>query len=166
MKSQIHELPKKSIMSVSKQLLALTTALLLTLGVSTSFAANNNTNPDNGGVNASFRKDFKQAELLSTDPGKDYTKFTFKLNGAILYAFYSPNGDLLAVTHNLRSTELPIGLLMQIKRDHADCWVTDCFEIDSNGTTSYYITLENANARLTLHSDGDNWETYLKTTKL
>lgn len=148
------------------KLIALTTALLLTLGVSTSFAANANTNTDNGGVSASFRKDFKQAELLSTDPGKDYTKFTFKLNGAILSAFYSQNGDLLAVTHNMKSNELPISLLMQIKRDYAACWVTDCFEIDSNGTTSYYITLENADTRLTLHSDGSRWETYLKTTKL
>lgn len=151
-----------------RSLITLTTALLLTLAVSTSFAAatNNNTNNDNGGVNASFRKDFKQAELLSTDPGKDYTKFTFKLNGAILYAFYSPNGDLLAVTHNIKSTDLPINLLMQIKRDHADCWVTDCFELDSNGITSYYITLENADTRVTLHSDGSSWETYLKTAKL
>ena len=149
-----------------KPLFALTTALLLTLGVSTSFAANNNMNPDNGGVNASFRKDFKQAELLSTDPGKDYTKFTFKLNGAILYAFYSQNGDLLAVTHNMKVTELPISLLLQVKRDHSDCWITDCFEIDSNGATSYYITLENADTTLTLHSEGSTWETYLKTTKL
>src|ERR1700743_3089876 len=92
--------------------IALTFALLLTLGISTTFAANTNTN---GEANASFRKDFKQAELLSTDAGKDYTKFTFKINGAILYAFYNENGELLALTHNIKSSELPINLLMQIK---------------------------------------------------
>jgi hypothetical protein len=140
-------------------------ALLLTFTVATGFA-NTNTNTNNGGVNASFRKDFKQAELLATDAGKEYTKFTFKLNGAILYAFYNENGELLAVTHNIRSTELPINLLMQLKREHADCWITDCFEIDSNGTTSYYITLENTDTQLTLHSEGSNWETYVKTVKL
>jgi hypothetical protein len=149
-----------------KQLFLLTTALLLTLGVSTSFAANTNKDSGNGSVNASFRKDFKQAEVLATDAGKDYTKFTFKLNGAILYAFYNESGELLAVTHNIRSTELPINLLMQIKRGHADCWVTDCFEMDANGSTSYYITLENTDTRLTLHSNGSDWETYVKTTKL
>src|ERR1700761_971058 len=112
-----------------KQLFALTTALLLTLGASTSFAANITNNNE---ANISFRKDFKQAELLSTDAGKDYTKFTFKMNGAILYAFYNDNGELLAVTHNIKSTDLPLSLLMQIKREHSDCWVTDCFELDTN----------------------------------
>lgn len=145
------------------QVFALTTALLLTLGVSTGFAANTT---DNGGVNASFRKDFKQAELLSTDAGKDYTKFTFKMNGAILYAFYNESGELLALTHNLRSSELPINLLMQIKRDHSDYWITDCFEVDANGSASYYITLENADMKITLHSNGNNWETYTRITKI
>ena len=142
--------------------IALTAALLLTLGISTSFAANT----DNGGVTASFRKDFKQAELLSTDAGKDYTKITFKINGAILSAFYSENGELLAVTHNILPTDLPINLLMQIKRDHADCWITDCFEFDANGSASYFITLENADTKLTLHSNGPDWETYNRIIKI
>jgi len=142
--------------------IALTAALLLTLGVTTTFAANTT---DNGGVNASFRKDFKQAELISTDAGKDYTKITFKMNGIYLAAFYNDNGELLAVTHNITSGELPINLLLPIKRDYADYWISDLFEFDSNGTTSYYITLENANTKLTLRSVGSEWETYNKTTK-
>src|ERR1700753_4185167 len=110
--------------------IAFSFALLLTLGVSTSFAANTT---DNGGVNASFRKDFKQAELLATDAGKDYTKFTFKINGAVLYAFYNESGELLALTHNIKSSELPINLLMQIKRDHSHYWISDCFGFAANG---------------------------------
>ena len=61
--------------------IALIAALLLTLSVSTSFAANTT---DNGGVTASFRKDFKQAEVLSTDPGKDYTKIATTPHGNTL----------------------------------------------------------------------------------
>jgi len=143
--------------------IALIAALLLTLSVSTSFAANTT---DNGGVTASFRKDFKQAEVLSTDPGKDYTKITFKINGAILCAFYSEHGELLAVTHNIRSSDLPINLFMQIKRDYADCWITDCFEFDTNGSTSYFITLENSDTKLTLHSNGADWDTYSRSIKI
>ena len=139
-------------------------ALLLTLGVTTSFAANTNTS-DNGGVNASFRKDFKQAEVLSTDAGKDYTKITFKMNGAILFAFYNDNGELLAITHNILSTALPINLLMQIKRNYSDCWITDCFEFSANGSTTYFITLENADTKLVLSSNAAEWETYSETAK-
>ena len=142
--------------------IALTTALLLTIGVTTGFAANN---PDNGGATAAFRKDFKQAEFLSSDVSKDYTKITFKMNGAILFAFYNDNGTLLAVTHNITSTQLPINLLMQIKRNYADCWITDCFEVDTDGSTSYFITLENADMSLTLRSNANDWETYSKITK-
>ena len=118
--------------------IALTAALLLTLGLSTSFAANTT---DNGGVTASFRKDFKQAELLSVVDGKDYTKVTFKMNGVILSAFYKDNGELLAVTHNIASSQLPINLLLQVKHNYADCWISDCFEIDTNGSASllYYL---------------------------
>jgi hypothetical protein len=137
-------------------------ALLLTLGVTTSFAANTT---DNGGVTASFHKDFKQAELLSTDASKDYTKITFKMNGVILSAFYNENGELMAVTHNITPSALPINLLMQIKHNYSDCWISDCFELDANGTASYFITLENANTKLTLRSAENDWETYSKITK-
>ena len=145
-----------------KQIFALTAALLLTLGVTTSFAANTTGNEE---ATTSFRKDFKQAELLATDAGKDYTKITFKMNGVILSAFYNEKGELLAVTHNISASQLPINLLLQIKHNYTECWISDCFEIDANGTSSYYITVENANTKLTLHSNGNDWETYSKITK-
>jgi len=141
--------------------IALTAVLLLTLGVTTSFAANGNDQ-----ATVSFRKEFKQAEVLSTDAGKDFTKITFKLNGAILNAFYNEKGELLAITHNIRSTELPLSLLMQIKQYYSNYWITDCFEIDANGTTNYYITVENSDTKLTLRSNESDWETYSRIVKI
>jgi len=141
--------------------IVLTAALLLTLGVSIGFAKNTNE-----GENAvAFRKDFKHAELLSTEEGKDYTKFTFKMNGAILFAFYNERGELLAVTHNLKSTELPIRLLMEVKHDYSGYWISDLFELDANGSNTYYLTLENADSKLTLRSNDGNWETYSRSSK-
>jgi hypothetical protein len=141
--------------------IALTAVLLLTLGVTTSFAANGNDQ-----ATISFRKEFKHAEVLSTDDGKDYTKITFKMNGAILNAFYNEKGELLAITHNIRCTELPLTLLMQIKQYYTNYWITDCFEIDTNGTTNYYITVENSDTKLTLRSNESDWETYSRITKI
>lgn len=140
--------------------IALTAVLLVTLGVSNSFA-----NPKNGEIKTSFEKDFKHAEVMSTDASDAYTKITFKINGAIMFAFYNENGELLAVTHNIRSTELPINLMLQVKRNYANYWVSDLFEMDANGTTNYYITLENAGTKLTLRSNAGSWETYSKITK-
>jgi len=145
--------------------IALSAALLLTLGLS---SINAGAAPASGGVEAvtaSFHKDFRQAELLATETGKNYTKLTFKMNGTILFAFYSGNGDLLAVTHNITSNQLPLDLLLQLKRDYDGYWITDLFELNANNNTNYYLTLENANSRLTLRSSEGTWETYSKTNK-
>jgi hypothetical protein len=142
---------------------ALTAALLLTIGVGSSFARSTN----NGGdiVNAGFHKDFSQAELLDTKVNADYTRFTFRMSGMILTAFYSNRGELLAITHNITSTQLPLTLLMQVRREYSDFWISDLFELNRNGESSYYITLEDADKTITLRSDENNWEVFSKSTK-
>jgi len=97
---------------------------------------------------------------------KDYTKVTFRMNGIVMFAYYSTDGDLLAVVRNILSTELPIHLLMELKQKHSDCWITDLFEMDHNGQTIYYASLENSDVKVTLRSaDNSNWETYQKENK-
>jgi hypothetical protein len=142
--------------------IAFVVALFLTLSVSSSFAATTTSNNDeNQVVLASFRKDFRTAELMGIEAKKEYTKVTFKLNNLVLFAFYSENGDLIAVVRNILSSQLPIQLLMDLKQNHTNCWITDLFEIDSNGQTNYYVTLENSDSQVTLRSTSSNtWETY------
>jgi len=143
--------------------IALTAALLLTVGVGSSFAHNTPNGNDN--IEAYFHKDFQQAELISTNTGADYTKVTFKMNSMILTAFYSNSGELLAVTHNITSTQLPLQLLIQVKRNYSSYWISDLFEYNANGSSSYFLTLENADSKVTLRSNDGDWETYNKTTK-
>lgn len=144
--------------------IALAIALLLTVGISSTYA-----NPNGGGndaIQASFKKDFKQAELLGTEPGRNFTKLTFKMNDMVLFAFYNENGDLLAVVRNIRSSQLPISLMMDLKRNYSDFWISDLFELTGEGSTNYYITLENADTKITLKSSGtDSWEVYNRQSK-
>lgn len=144
--------------------IALTVAVIMTLSIGSSFAAPIVKNGQEN-INNSFHRDFRQAELLSTNAGKDYTKLTFKMHGVILSAFYSDNGELLAVTRNIPSSQLPLRLLMDLKNNYANYWITDLFEINTNGSSSYYITLENADTKLTLRSNEAAWDSYTKTTK-
>ena len=144
--------------------IALTVAVIMTLGIGSSFAAPIAENGQEN-INNSFHRDFRQAELLSTNAGKDYTKLTFKMHGVILSAFYSDNGELLAVTRNIPSSQLPLRLLMDLKNNYANYWITDLFEINTNGSSSYYITLENADTKLTLRSNEAAWDSYNKTSK-
>ncbi|HVS97818.1 MAG TPA: hypothetical protein VHE54_15090 [Puia sp.] len=141
---------------------ALIASLLLTTG--SSFATPSRDRDDD--VTASFHKDFKSAELLSTEPGKVYTKLTFKLNDMVMFAYYNPAGQLIAVVRNIQSGQLPIQLMLKVKEGYSNYWISDLFEISADAETDYYITLEDANTKVTLRSvDGANWEVYSKKTK-
>lgn len=139
--------------------IAFIVAMFMIVGIGSSFATP--TRDSNDLIVASFHKDFKRAELMGMELKKDYTKVTFKLNNLVLYAFYSPNGELIAVIRNIVSTQLPIQLLMDLKQTYSSYWITDLFEMSSNGETNYFITLENADGRITLRSNNtSNWESY------
>jgi len=160
---------KRSTISISQTLLnsskklAIAVALLLTVGVTSSFA----TPTDKTDViKASFKKDFQKAELMGIEANNSYNKLTFKMNDIVLYAFYTDNGELLAVTRNIKSTQLPIQLLLDLKRDYASYWITDLFEFNGDGTNSYYVTLENADTSITLRANSsDEWHLYVRKNK-
>jgi hypothetical protein len=152
---------KPKYMSLSIKTFALV-AMLLT--ASSTFATPND--DSNNAVKVAFHKDFKKAELTATEVKPAFTKLTFKLNGVVMYAFYSDNGQLLAVTRNITSDQLPISLLLDVKKDFTNYWITDLFELTGDGASNYYITLENADQRITLRSNGtDHWDVYEKKNK-
>jgi hypothetical protein len=143
---------------------ALMTALFLTIGIGSSFAAA--THDGNDIVIASFHKEFRTADVMQVENKKDYTKLTFRMDGVVMFAYYSEDGDLMAVVRNILSTQLPIRLLMDLKENHGDCWITDLFEVDRNGQSVYYVSLENSDMKITLRSaNSANWETYTKENK-
>jgi hypothetical protein len=139
-------------------------ALFLTIGISSSFAA-----PKDGlnrEVKASFQKDFKNAQLMDFQVNPKFTKITFKMDDMILFAFYAGNGDLIAVTRNIKSTQLPIQLQVKLKEDFGNCWITELFELNDNETSRYYVSLENSDMKVILRSDGSSsWEIYQKKMK-
>lgn len=137
-------------------------ACVLALGTSYSFAAGNG---DNKEIRNAFRHDFESAQLMSTEAHDNFTKVAFSMNGQIMTAFYSTGGELLAVTRNLTTSQLPVSLLMTFKKHYDGYWVTDLFEMSQNEHSSYYLTLENADSRMTLRSNGDSWEVFSTVRK-
>jgi hypothetical protein len=145
--------------------LAFLIALVLTVSIGSSFAASPNDDITYQ-VKASFRKDFQKAELMGSEVSRQYTKLTFKLNDMVMFAFYSDNGELLAVTRNIKTSQLPIQLLLQLKKDYNDYWITDLFELTGEDLNNYYITIEDADKKITLRSTNSNsWELYERTNK-
>jgi hypothetical protein len=140
-------------------------AMMLTMGLSTVFA-NNEETINQRAVN-SFKKEFANAQDVNWVSSKDYVKATFKLNDQVMFAYYDHTGELLVITRNILSNQLPIHLLSGMKKDYQNYWITDLFELLSteNGT-SYYVTLENADQKIVLKSTGSSgWDVFKKEKK-
>ncbi|HEX2534992.1 MAG TPA: hypothetical protein VHK69_14710 [Chitinophagaceae bacterium] len=142
------------------------TALTLaaTLFVSSAFAGEIKANPE---VLKSFEGAFgKQASEVSWSVSENLYKAHFALNGQYATAFYTPEGTLLAVSRNITSLQLPLPLQTTLKKDFSEYWISDLFEISNDSGIEYYVTLENADARIVLKASGGlNWSTFQKARK-
>jgi hypothetical protein len=148
---------------------AITMVVLLTLGISYSFASPSlpgfRPSVSNDEISISFSRNFHHAQIISKESHQTYTKFTFKMNDMILFAYYSENGELLAVTRNILSTQLPMNLLINLRTDYSNYWISDLFELSGENQDCYYVTLENADVKITLRSVGDKWEVFSNIQK-
>ena len=141
--------------------LFLSIATMLMMGVS-AYAGNNDGNVNQQALR-SFNRDFAGASNISWEQKDSYTRATFSLNGQVLFAYYSTNGDLQAVVRNITSDLLPISLLTELKKDYADYWISDLFEMSTGDQTTYYVTVENGDKRIVLRSQGTNfWDVFSK----
>lgn len=135
---------------------------VLTMMVALSSFAHNGEEV-NENVLRSFNKEFAGASDVSWDISKSVLKATFRLNGQVMFAYYHEAGDLVAVTRNLVSGQLPIGLLADLKKNYQEYWITDLFEISADESSNYYITLQNADQTIVLKSSGtQGWQLFRK----
>lgn len=147
---------------MKKRILSL--ALLLMIGFTSTFA-NNVEEVNSKAVNA-FKRDFAEAKDVKWENGKSFAKATFQLNGQVMFAYYNVSGEMLAITRNIVSSQLPIGLFNELKQDYSQFWITDLFEMVSGNETNYYVTIENADAVIVLKSiDGIHWDSFRREKK-
>jgi hypothetical protein len=147
---------------MKKMILSLATVLMMGFG---AFATGNDGTVSQQTRDA-FKKDFSTASNISWEQKYNFIKATFSLNGQILTAYYNTDGDLKAVVRNILSDQLPLSLLADLRKEYADYWITDLFEISADGQTTYYATVENSNKKIVLKSDDvSSWDVYSKERK-
>ena len=113
-----------------------------------------------------FKTEFKTAKDVEWTAGDNYYKATFNYNDKYVFAYYSYEGELLGLARNISSDDLPLNLQMNLKKEFADYWISDLFEMAKKEDTSYYITLETADTRIILKAtDGNTWNVYQKIKK-
>ena len=147
---------------MKKMILSLATVLMMGFG---AFATGNDGTVSQQTRDA-FKKDFSTASNISWEQKYNFIKATFSLNGQILTAYYNTDGDLKAVVRNILSDQLPLSLLADLRKEYADYWITDLFEISADGQTTYSATVENSNKKIVLKSDDvSSWDVYSKERK-
>jgi hypothetical protein len=76
------------------------------------------------------------------------------------------NGLPGSIVHNIISSQLPAGLLTEIKNQYQGYWITDLYEEGNVKRPSYYITVENADQIIKMSSDdSENWVVTSTTIK-
>jgi hypothetical protein len=117
-------------------------------------------------VLSAFEKNFSSASEVKWTTGNNYYKVSFVFNGRYLAAYYDEGGRLYGITRHISSLDLPLLLLMNLKKDYSHYWITDLFELAKNSGTTYYITVEDANTKIILKSsDMNQWTLYKKIKK-
>jgi CRISPR/Cas system-associated exonuclease Cas4 (RecB family) len=140
--------------------------MILTLAIAISslaaFAGEENVSKK---VLDAFKTEFKTIKDVEWSTGRDYYKASFVYNEKHVFAFYNLDGDLLGLTRYISPVDLPLNLQISLKKNSNNFWISDLFEVAKSGTTSYYITVENAETKTILRSTGgSDWEEF-KTVK-
>lgn len=139
-------------------------AFILITGISNIFAN------DLGGVNqrvlTNFQTEFAQATEVRWSVSPQLNKVTFTFNNEILSAYYSHEGERIAILRNIPVAQLPMNLGTGLKKSYSHYWITGLFEIAAQEETAYYITVENADQKIMLRSSGfDSWSVFKKELK-
>lgn len=142
--------------------------LFILLTVLSSFFAKNSLAADHISPEAvkSFEQTFTNASNIVWTVKPDFYKVDFILNTQAITAFYNTEGKLTAVTRNITSFQLPLVLQTEIRKEYANYWITDLFELSNDNGTAYYLTVENADNKIVLKSVSNaEWSTYSKIRK-
>ncbi len=115
-------------------------------------------------INA-FKSEFNNAGEVSWTATNEYYKAAFTYNGKHVFAYYNSEGELLALTRYLSPEDLPMNLLNPLKKKYADYWISDLFEVAKTESTTYFVTLEDADTKLILKASGNGWVVHKKEKK-
>jgi hypothetical protein len=133
--------------------------------VTTTFAKNIEDNVNTRAL-STFSQKFGDAKEVSWSKAEHYYKATFKMNEQVYTAFISEAGEWMGVSRNLVSYQLPINLQSELRKDYGQYWITELFEFSTEDVTTYYITVENADQKVTLKTAGGSaWSVFRKAKK-
>lgn len=120
----------------------------------------------NARVLGAFKKEFASAREITWTIAGNYYLASFVYNDQHVAAYYSNEGELMALTRYISPADLPLALQSNLRKNYADYWISDLFEVANEEGTAYYITLEDAEVKMVLKAtDGRSWKHFKKVKK-
>lgn len=114
----------------------------------------------------SFNNAFKNATEVNWTTTDNYYKVSFSLNEQYITAYYNAEGQMIALTRNISSTQLPFALQLALKKNFDAFWISDMFEMSDENGISYFTTVENGNSRVILKATAEaDWSVYKRSSK-
>ena len=129
-----------------------------------AFANEEKVNPK---VLSSFHTEFSTVQNVEWTVRQEFYEAAFDMNGQRVSAFFNSDGDLMGITRNISSAQLPVKLQSSLKNKYNSYWITNLFEVANNDGTTYYVTLEEGDKKVVLKATaGSDWNTYKKDRKI
>ena len=141
----------------------ITIAALVILSISSTFANDGSISKK---AQAVLSETFAKATNVKWEKMETYYKASFQENGQSLNALLTTDGEIIAVSKNILSNQLPIYLQSSLDLNLSSSWITELAEYAIGDTTTYYATIENADEIIIFESAGTSeWTVAKKIAK-
>lgn len=135
-------------------------AVVAFIGLSTVALANDSVNHE---VVEAFNEDYANAKGVKWSVSEDLVQVKFLLSGKLRLVYYDNEGNRVAEGKYLRSSELPSGLIDNIRKKYPDHFASQLFELTQNGATAYYVIINNHSSVITIKATSrGQWKVYKK----
>lgn len=106
---------------------------------------------------SNLKKEYQNAKNIEWKVTPQYTKAAFKWNGQYLEVFYNNEGETIAESKFINTTELPLKAQQFINKKYADYTITEAVEFNSEENGLYYfvsVNKDNSKQILQITTDG------------
>ncbi|ULQ51850.1 hypothetical protein [Flavihumibacter fluvii] len=124
--------------------------ILIAAAAFASMASFANVDPVTGKVLEAFRASFADAKNVQWKSLDESGLFqaTFNYQNSELSAFYSEDGEMVAVARYINKANLPIMVSKEINERYPDHAIQTVIERIANGSTTYHVTLNSPKSSL------------------
>ncbi len=145
---------------MKKLIFTVIVAVSLSLSASSQIAY-----PTNQNAIGNFESNFTNVSNVKWVVQETFTKAFFTQGGRNFQAYYDVAGDFIGTTNEVDMEDLPLFVKRAVEKNYSDYKVQDAFELVTQNTSAYFISIENDFNKLVLKVENGAISVYDKSAK-